>query len=668
MKKIICLFFLIRMIAFPVFAEGMTARDTSHISDTAGRIRLPRLVSDGMVLQRDTRTRIWGWASPGQRITVRLDKDTRGTRTGADGKWSVMLPPRPAGGPYTMEIGSDNNPVADHITIRDILFGDVWVCSGQSNMELPMERVKIKYPDVIAHADNPLIRQFSVDTRYHFTGPLDDLSSGRWEAADPKTVLRFSAVGYFFARALFDKYHVPVGLIKNSVGGSPAEAWLSEGALKAFPSYLATAQQYKDSLFLDSIARNDRARDRQWYQSLWQRDKGLHEAKPWYDPDYDDSGWSVMHVPGYWADQVLPPVNGVVWFRKSVEVPAAMTDLPAVLSLGRIVDRDSVYVNGRFVGTIGYQYPPRRYELPAGVLKPGKNIIVIRVINSAGRGGFVPDKPYQLTAAGQTIDLSGPWRCSLGATADPLEGPTFFQYKPEGLFNAMLAPLLPYPIKGVIWYQGESNTDKPEEYFRLFSSVITDWRRHWGQGNFPFLYVQLANFLETKDQPSESDWAALREAQRETLAVPGTAMAVTTDIGEWNDIHPLDKEDVGKRLALAAEKVAYGDDTVVSSGPLYHSMEVKGDSIILHFTSTGGGLVAKGDGVLKYFAIAGADKKFAWAKARIAGDAVIVRSEQVAHPVAVRYAWADNPEGANLYNTEGLPASTFTTEQPSNAH
>jgi sialate O-acetylesterase len=629
---------------------------------TFGQVKLPRLISDGMVLQRGVEIKAWGWAGPAEKITVKFDGETESAITGDDGKWVVMLKPRRAGGPYVMNIDGIN-----HIMVKNILVGDVWVCSGQSNMELPMERVKEKYADVIAHAANPSIRQFKVATSYNFVSPVDDLPSGSWEAADSSTVLRFTAVGYFFAKSLFEKYHVPVGLINASVGGSPAQAWLSERALHVFPDYLEIAEKYKDSAYPNGIAQKEKAVSDDWYRRIWEGDKGLHDERPWYDPAFDASAWKSMSVPGYWADQGLPSTNGVVWFRKEIDVPAVMTGIPARLLLGRIVDRDSVYVNGQFAGTIGYQYPPRRYELPAGLLKPGKNTIVIRVINSSGRGGFVPDKPYRLMAAGQTIDLTGSWAYQLGVTADPLPASTFFQYQPGGLFNAMIAPLLPYPIKGVIWYQGEANTGKPAEYRSLFSTLITDWRTAWGEGNFPFLYVQLANFMATKEEPAESNWAELRETQRLTLSVPVTAMAVISDIGEWNDVHPLDKEDVGKRLELAAEKLVYGDKWVIPSGPLYESMHVSGNEIHVHFSDIGEGLIAKGGGELKYFAIAGEDKKFVWAKARIAGDKVIVWNDQVAHPVAVRYAWADNPEGANLYNKSNnkvwLPASPFSAEK-----
>ena len=622
-------------------------------------VRLPLLVSDGMVLQRDTPVKIWGWASDGETVTIDFDGKTYRTTAGTDGKWTVTLPGRAAGGPHNMQIIADN-----HIDLKDILIGDVWVCSGQSNMQLWMGRVKYRYADVIARADNPRIRQFIVPGRYDFQEPQDDVTSGRWVSATPESVLEFTAVGYFFAKALFEKYRVPIGLINASLGGSPAEAWLSEEALKAFPEHLETAKRFRDGAYRNQIMEKDKAVSDAWYGRVQQLDRGMAKGqRPWHEPGYDVSQWATMNVPGYWADEGLGPVNGVVWFRKEIDVPASMTGKPGRLWLGRIVDGDSTYVNGTLVGAVSYQYPPRIYDVPANLLREGKNVIVVRIISNTGRGGFVLDKPYRLEAAGHTIDLKGQWQYKLGATMDPLPAKTFIEWQPLGLYNGMIAPLSNYRIKGVIWYQGESNAGRALEYEKLFPALIADWRAKWNQGDFPFLYVQLANFMEAKGQPSESNWAELRESQLHTLAVPNTGMAVTIDLGEWNDVHPLNKEDVGKRLALAAQRIAYGDDEVVHSGPIYRSMKIEGNKIVLSFPHSGAGLASPGGDELKHFAIAGADKRFVWAKAKVEGNTIVVWNWDVIHPVAVRYAWADNPEGANLYNKEGLPASPFRTDE-----
>lgn len=636
-----------------VVAAGLLAAPAAR-----AQVRLPRLVSSGMVLQREAPVRIWGWAKAGEKVTVSFQGKAYHATTGTDGQWRVALPPLKAGGPYEMTIDASN-----HLVLKDVLVGDVWLCSGQSNMELPMRRVRDKYPEEVAQATNSRIRQFEVPLTYAFSGPKADLTGGSWVSTTPETVLKFSAVAYFFAKELYAKYQVPIGLIKDAVGGSPAEAWLSADALKQFPAYQQQGEKYKDSTLVATTKQRENAAVGDWYKRLHQTDQGEAPGQPkWSAPSYDASGWATMNVPGYWADQGLGPVNGVVWFRKEVDVPASMVGKPARLELGTLVDADSTYINGQLVGSTGYQYPPRKYGLGPTVLKPGKNVVVVRLINNGGRGGFTPGKKYELTAGGQTLDLRGPWQYKLGATLLPTPGTTTFQYIPGGLYNGMIAPVLPYAIKGVLWYQGESNSGRWREYQSLLTSLIGDWRAHYQQPNLPFLFAQLPNFMAVKKEPGESDWAGMRDAQRRTLAVPHTGMAVLLDVGEWNDIHPVTKQPVGHRFALAAEKVAYGDTKMVASGPLYQSAQTAGNKVTMKFSDAGGGLVAKGGGPLMGFAVAGADKKFVWAQARIEGDKVVVSSDQVPTPVAVRYAWADNPEGANLYNREGLPASPFRTD------
>jgi sialate O-acetylesterase len=528
------------------------------------QLRLPKLISDGMVLQRDADIKLWGWAAPGERISLRFVDSSYAAVADSSGAWEVMLPKLHAGGPYAMTLVS-----GDTVTIKDILIGDVWMCSGQSNMELPMRRVSPIYESEIANSTNDYIRYFAVPQTYDFNRPHKDFQSGEWKSANPHTILGWSAVAYFFATELYKKYQVPIGLINASLGGSPVEAWMSEEALKAFPNHYEEAVRFRDSALIRQIEDQDRKRIHAWYSLLQQKDEGYKNPnKPWLAPDLDDSGWATMKIPGYWADTKLGPVNGVVWFRKEINIPAGIVGQKGKLILGRIVDADSVFVNGALVGTTSYQYPPRRYDLPPNVLKAGKNVIVVRLISNSGNGGFVLDKPYELQVGDKKIDLKGDWKYRLGAAMKPLADETFIRWKPLGLYNAMIAPLLDDRIKGVVWYQGESNADRPLEYRELFPALIRDWRSDWHEGDFPFLFVQLPNFMEARAQPSESNWALLREAQLKTLSLPNTAMAVTIDIGEWNDIHPLDKKDVGKRLALAAEKVAYGNENRRKEDPL----------------------------------------------------------------------------------------------------
>jgi sialate O-acetylesterase len=395
-------------------------------------------------------------------------------------------------------------------------------------------------------------------------------------------------------------------------------------------------------------------------------DKGLNGPKPWYDMTYLPEGWHKFWLPGYWDDQGIKGLNGVVWFRKVVNVPVSMTGKPAKLFMGRIVDADNVYINGVLSGSITYQYPPRRYDLPSGLLKEGRNLIAIRVTNNSGKGGFIPDKPYYLVAGNDSIDLRGEWLYKVGQVFRPVilepgkGNPALtMQNEPTGLYNTMVAPAINYKLKGILWYQGEANTSKPDEYQQLLTALIGDWRNKWQQGSLAFLYVQLPNFMEVRYLPSESQWAQLRFGQLKSLSFPNTAMAVTIDIGEWNDIHPLEKKVVGERLALAAWKLAYANEKIVYSGPVYKSSVKEADSIMIEFVHIGSGLAIKGSGDLNYFAVAGADRKFVWAEARIQNNHVVVWSSEIKNPVYVRYAWADNPEGANLYNIEGLPASPF---------
>jgi len=627
------------------------------LSATAfGELKLPKLVSDGMVLQRDADVQIWGWAAPDEKVSVEFLGSEYSTTADVDGDWQIVLSNLPAGGPYDMQISS-----GEIITLHDILVGDVWVCSGQSNMELPISRVIWNYADELNNYNNPNIRQFYVPQKYDFKAPRRDLEYGYWAAATPANLPKFSAVAFFFAKELYDRYQVPVGLINASLGGSPAQAWMSEEALKGFPEYYQEAMKFRDDDLIRQIETADNARISDWYKRLRQNDQGYADPQNiWYSPNLKTAGWATMKIPGYWKGTDLEGVNGVVWFRRTFKVPDSMISQESLLILGRIIDADSVFVNGRFVGTVSYQYPPRRYPIPAGLLKAGDNTIVVRLISNIGEAGFVPDKDYEVVCGAQKVDLQGEWQYKIGAKMEPLQGQTFVRWKPLGLYNAMLAPLLKYRIRGVIWYQGESNTGRAEEYQSLFPALIADWRRAWNQSDFPFLFVQLPNFMEAQDQPSDGNWAVFRESQMKTLAVPNTAMAVAIDAGEWNDIHPLNKKIVGQRLALAARKIAYGED-IVFSGPVYRSMRIDGNRIILTFDNIGSGLVAKG-GELKQFAIAGADKKFVWANAKIEGSKIIVWSDKINQPVAVRYAWAENPAGANLYNQEGLPASPFRTD------
>lgn len=623
-----------------------------------GQVKLPRIIRDSMVLQRDTKINLWGWASAGEKVTIRFNNQLYKTTTNKSGKWTVQVKPAKAGGPYQMEITGKNK-----IVLKDILIGEVWVFAGQSNMEHMMRQHDVLYADEIMKANNPNIRQFKIPNVTDMQQPAADLPAGSWKHVNSANVMDFSAVAYFFAKQLEAAHHVPVGIINATWGGTPIEAWTSEKGFAAFPAQLDIIARNKDTAYLNGLRKRP---GNVAVGGIAKRpvDKGQEEK--WFDVAYQPKGWRNMAIPGYWEDQGVKNLDGVVWFRKEVEVPASMTGKPAKVFLGRIVDADECYLNGTRIGSTSYMYPQRRYAITEGLLKAGKNILVVRVANNNGKGGFVPDKPYEMIADKDTIALTGYWQYKVGQVFTPMRGMggggITANSQPAAIFNAMLAPVIPFSVKGFAWYQGESNTSKPEEYARIQPAMILDWRTQWQIPNAPFLFVQLPGFMDYSYQPGESGWARFREAQAKSLTLPYTAMATAIDLGEWNDIHPDRKKEVGERLALAAEKIAYKKD-LVYTGPTLQSSVIDDSTIILTFSNTGSGLTTNDGEPVSEFAIAGADKKFVWAKAVIEGNRIIVSSEAIGNPQYVRYAWADNPVNPNLFNKEGLPAAPFRTDE-----
>jgi sialate O-acetylesterase len=615
----------------------------------SAEVKLPRLIADGMVLQRDTVVKIWGWADPAERVRVVFNGTTYRTKAGKDGSWEVRLAATPAGGPHEMQINEQ--------VLGNILVGDVWLSSGQSNMELPIRRVLDLYADEIDQVNNTHIRMFRSSTRTDFENPQSDYPDGAWREATPEHIMDFSAVAWFFADELYRKYGVPIGIVSTAIGGSPAESWLSPGSVDEFLSDWQVLKDQWDAAQAEAL--KDGTEPYIWQKEVNRLDEG---AGLWSGKNVDVSDWALMSLPGYWSDKGLELRNGSVWFHKTFEVPESLVNADAVLRLGRIIDSDSAFVNGVFVGTTSYQYPPRIYPLPSGVLKPGVNTVMVRVFSQGGRGGLVEEKPYELRLGSEVIDLSGDWHYHVGAELNPprsrVSNPGFM---PGGLYNGLIHPAVNYGFNGVIWYQGESNAGRAHVYRQLFEDMIKDWRNRLGVADLPFIYAQLANLGVPSKQPVETGWAALQDAQRRVLALPNTGMAVTYDIGEWNDIHPLNKKELGRRLALEAYRVAYNDAEVVSSGPLYESAEIKGNSMVLTFSSVGSGLYA--NSLLQGFQIAGEDGVFVWANAVVlTKNTVRVWSSQIPDPSVVRYAWDGNPSDANLKNKEGLPASPFSTK------
>ncbi len=640
---------------------------TTSITTTFADVKLPKLISDGIILQRDADIPVWGWAAANEAIIVTFNGKKYKTKASAAGNWSVTLPKMKAGGPYTMTIAGKNM-----IEVKDILIGDVWLCAGQSNMVHQLDIHDVLYADEIKNANYPDIRHFKIPITTSIAGPQQDLTGGEWQKAVGEAVRPFSAVAYFFAKKIYEKYHIPIGLINASVGGTPIEAWTPKEGFKNFPDIIKIIEENKDTAFVNAQTRNRPAFNRAPQEPS---DKGLTGEKPWYAVDFVPKEWRNINIPGYWEDQGVKDLNGVVWYRREIELPQAMAGQEATVFLGRIVDADELYINGTKVGNTTYQYPQRRYDVPANLLKAGNNIFVIRVTNNNGKGGFVPDKPYYIFTNQDTVDLKGYWQYKVGEVFAPVDFSAFArnnnneprprrinpQNEPSSLYNAMVAPYKQLPMKGILWYQGESNAGQPKIYEDYMHALVNGWREVFNAPTIPFIYAQLPNFMEVSYSPTESNWAALRESQLKALRIPNTAMTVNIDLGEWNDIHPDNKKDVGERMALAALKLAYGED-LVYSGPLSKDHIIEGNKIIISFNHVGSGLVTDDGEPLSEFAIAGEDKKFVWANAKIEGDRVVVWSDQVPKPKYLRYAWADNPDNPNLYNKEGLPASPFRIE------
>ena len=526
------------------------------------KVKLPALISDGMVLQRERPVKVWGTADAGENVEVKFLKNAmpNGVKGGklktaytatADqaGNWCITLPPMKPGGPYILQVND--------IELKDILVGDVWLCSGQSNMELPVRRVTDMFAEEINAYENKNIRLLKVPNIFNFHAPQTDLPAHTdWKACTREDVMSFSALAYFFAKAMYEKDGIPVGIINSSWGGTPVEAWISEEGLKDFPKYINDKRQYEDDAYLKSIKQTEGQSFRRWNHSLYQGDAGLHEATPWYASGYNDQAWKSVDLHSTaWGSNGLNPINGSHWFRKEVEIPQGWNGKEAVLRLGCIVDADSVYVNGTFVGTTSYQYPPRIYTIPAGVLKTGKNVVTVRLISNGGYPHFVKEKPYKIICGNEEVSLTGEWKYKLGAPMPAAPGMMFFCYKPICLYNAMIAPLKNYGIRGAIWYQGESNVGRRNEYAALLTAMIADWRRTFDQTELPFYIVELADFLSKDDVGGRRAWAEMRKEQARVAETnTHTRLIRNSDLGEWNDIHPLDKKTLGNRVAESAWK------------------------------------------------------------------------------------------------------------------
>ena len=651
------------------------------------------IFSDNVVLQRNTPDALWGWSDPGDQVKVEIAGKTATATTGADRRWQVKIDPPPVGGPYTLNVTGQHQTA----TIKNVLVGDVWFCSGQSNMQFGLRQAKTGAEDA-AKADLPNIHFFTVGQRspYH---PVDNVS-GSWNVVTPDTAGRVAAVAFYFAREVQQQTHIPIGLVISAVGGVPAETFMSMNAVQQIHDFDPLVTEY------NRIVAENKGPEYGNFVQHWYDDYDLGMKEHWAAPDYDDSSWKTVTIPGGFAELGVPDTPALVYFRKTFDVsaadlaPAAAPAAPAgappaaggnpmaapgagggrggrggfggfgsagSVQLGIIEKMDTVYINGQEIGGSAWVENPRRYMIRAGMLHEGKNVITIRVLKSIPKGGFESKaEDLKMTIGGKTISLAGQWKAKLAVDGRPPQAmPLRYQNWPQMpavLYNGMLAPIAPMSITGAIWYQGEENSPRGYQYRRVLSAMIADWRSTFHNPNMPFIVVQLPAYLQHSDTPTDDDWSDLRESQLVvSQTVPNTCLAVTIDTGDPNNIHPTDKEPAGDRIARCALKLAYGNKSIVDQGPTVDKVDRRKGEIRIKFSHADGGLVAKGD-KLTEFAVAGDDQQFHWANARIEGDTIIVSSPDVASPREVRYAWQSYPN-ATLFNGAGLPASPFRTDR-----
>jgi len=622
-------------------------------SGTCAESRLPfvnGLFTDNMILQREVPCPIWGWTEPGENVTVTLGDQTVTATAGSDGRWSATLGPQPAGGPHTITISGSKN-----LTLKNVLFGDVWICSGQSNMDMGIE-VTNQYLNELPWAPADKIRLYWVKGTSSFAP--EATVSGNWTVATVDSLLNmkkpiaptgFSAIAWMFGRKIQKETGVPVGMIECAVGNTFINAWSTLESLR---------QEQKYGPQLDALAFYEKEMT-DWAKA---NDPSYGETEPWRSLEFDDSAWTTMNLPQGGAKTALSGFNGIVWFRRHIEIPSGWAGKDLLLSLGPVQDQSMVWFNGSFIGGEEAKRRDHSCVVPGKLVKAGDNLIAIRVMGSGGFGGKPEHLQLRLlNGAGEAVAAAGPWKFQPGTPVNMLAKKKKLFPKiwvPTGLYNGMVAPLAPFAIKGVLWYQGENNVGQLE-YEQELTTLIKDWRTTFGQGDFPFYLVQLAGFGPLPAQPGNSLWATTREIQaRVARTVPNSSLAVAMDRGDIYDIHPPHKRDVSERLAAVALANTY-KKSVPFEGPTYKEMKVEGGAIRINFDHAEG-LKSVGSGPTG-FAIAGADKKFVWAQALIDGTSVLVSAPGVTEPVAVRYAWGDNAV-CNLYNKSDLPLMPFRTD------
>lgn len=615
----------------------------------AQNLRLPRFFADGMVLQRGAKNPVWGWGPVGSLVTVTIDGKSVKTYSDADGYWKVYTPAMPAkyaDNPVSITVESG----IESVTIKNVLVGDVFLCSGQSNMELPIRRCMDVVADKVKDYSNANIRYLKLPHQYNYNHPNEDVIVKPWQDITLANCAEVSGICYFMARELQEEENVPIGIINSAVGGTRVEAWTPKNVLAQFPAYKDefSKRKYTQVDWTDSIARLENRRGQEWEDEAMRKDVVLHK---WKSADYDFTSWKTTDIFGRWFDG-----NGSYWFRKMVSVPQDLAGKDATIRIGAMKDADSVFVNGKFIGNTTYEYPPRIYKIPAGLLKAGENEVMVHLISQSGRGNFTKGKLYQLEIGEVTIPLGDEWQYAQGSKMPAKPGSTYFVDGNTGLYNAMIAPFQDIRLKGILWYQGESNMSNTSDYAKYLSAMFWAWRNQFKR-DYPIVIMQLPGYQAKHDQPFESGWTQIREQQylaAQNIKLAG--LAPTLDTGEYNDIHPQDKITAGHRAALQMRKLAYGRN-IVSEGPMPVLAEVKDGKAYIKFSKRSGKLTCKGD-KLNDFAIL-VDGKYQWANAHIVSDYELsVDLPSGLTNTTIRYCWDDYPS-PTLYNTEGIPAPQF---------
>lgn len=616
-------------------------------------VTLPKIFADNMVLQRNTLIPIWGMAAGNEKIQVKFNNQTKSVKADITGKWMIKLDAEQAGGPYVLSIKGENT-----ILIKNILVGDVWLCSGQSNMEWTVGQSNNAKSE-IASANYPFIRQIKIP---HTISSLQqtDLNPGEWMVCDSTTVSVFSGVAYYFAKNVYDELKIPIGIINDSWGGTNVETWISREGFESSDEFKEMIKGMP-RMNLDSLSKLKVQGSELRIEALQGTKLKSLNTSAFKEVSFDDSKWPVLNAPQLWEQQSIGELDGVVWLRKTIIISNVESKKNAILELAKIDDDDITYVNGIKVGSTNQWDAKRKYPIASGILREGKNVIAVRVVDNGGGGGIYGDTlDLKLSIDNNVIPLTGEWKFQV----ESIIKATNENSLPSLCYNAMINPLIPYAFKGVLWYQGESNAGRSYQYRKAFPLLINDWRKKWNNPDMPFYFVQLATFTTAGNSNEGCGWAELREAQTMTLSLPNTGMCVTTDLViNPKDIHPTNKQDVGKRLAAIALNNLYGKQTVFS-GPSYKSMEIVKNEIILSFDNIGTGLLTPDKyGYIKGFEIAGKDQVFYYARAFIKGDRVILSSDKVENPIAVHFGWIGDASDCNLFNKEGFPAVPFRTEE-----